>query len=305
MIRHKFLFYAALILFILIGLKVSFRTVAAVTPVCGACHETQAQYVAWKKSAHAGVPCLDCHSKPGLGGYVGAPFRALSSLGVKLTGGKRTVVVYTDDDVCLRCHDKILDDLVVKDGLKMKHRQIIDDARRCGDCHAGVGHNVAGGASYNRFASMDKCLGCHNTKRLQKCDLCHSKKTGSGLSEPAKMGLLAHDSGWGRRHGSANTRDCRLCHDKKFCAECHETEMPHPSKWPLVHGRAALAESGCDACHRGKFCDACHVLPMPHERDWEHGTPARKQRGLCDRCHAEKSCDDCHDLHDTHKLKKP
>lgn len=305
MIRHKFLLYAALVFFLAIGLKVGFRTVAAVTPLCGGCHETRAQYDGWKKSPHADVACLECHAKPGLAGYVGAPFRALGSLGVKLTGGKRTVVAYTDDDICLRCHDEILDDLVTKDGIKMSHRQVVDDARRCADCHAGVGHRLAGETSFTRFASMDKCVDCHKTKRLRRCGLCHDKKPGAGLADPAKMGPLAHDSKWARRHGAADADDCRVCHDKKFCAACHKTEMPHPAQWPLKHGLAAVDEGKCGQCHRQKFCDACHILPMPHGRGWQHSQAARKQRDLCDRCHEEKSCKTCHDLHDKHLLGKP
>ncbi|HEB12644.1 MAG TPA: hypothetical protein ENI11_03095 [Actinobacteria bacterium] len=304
MIRFKFLLYVALVLFLLVASRFAFRTTTVVTSMCGACHETRAQYAAWKKSVHSNVSCLDCHVKPGLAGYVDGPMRALGSLGAKFTGTRRAVATDVNDDNCLNCHDTIIDDIVIKRGIKVKHREIIDDGRRCGDCHAGVGHKVSGGVSYNRFSSMDKCLKCHRSNRLKKCKLCHTDKPGRGLAEKEKMGFLAHDSEWARRHGVANSRYCRICHDRDFCGECHKIEMPHPPKWPSLHGKQALIQGGCEECHSRKFCYRCHKTEIPHKPGWEHGTQAIEKREICDRCHTDKNCKDCHDLHDRHLLEK-
>lgn len=305
MIRQRFLLYVALVFFLAISLKFGFRTVVAVTPVCGACHETRAEYTAWKKSSHADVACFDCHAEPGFAGYLGGPIRAARSIAVKFGGGQKPVVALIDDDNCLICHDTIMDDVVVKDGVKVAHRQIIDSSRRCSDCHAGVGHTVKGELSYAQYPSMDKCLPCHSSGRLKKCDLCHVKKPGRGLAEKSKMGFLAHDSAWGRGHGVAETRFCRVCHDKKSCGECHEIEMPHPPEWPVTHAKKTTAQNKCLSCHRPKFCDDCHILPMPHGENFDHGALAKKDRDTCDRCHTEKGCKDCHDLHDEHLLRQP
>ncbi|KKK60584.1 hypothetical protein LCGC14_3022890, partial [marine sediment metagenome] len=62
----RFLLYAVLVLFLLVASRFGFKTVASVTPICGACHETRAQYKAWKKSVHSNVSCLGCHSEPGI-----------------------------------------------------------------------------------------------------------------------------------------------------------------------------------------------------------------------------------------------
>lgn len=305
MIRHKFLAYAAAILFIIIGLKFSFTTVAAVTPICGACHETRSEYDAWKKSRHAKVSCFTCHGQSGIAGYISGPVQAFRVIGVKLSGNRSPATVNINDDICLKCHDTILDDVVTKNGVKVKHRQIVDDGRRCRNCHAGIGHSVTGELSYNDFASMDKCLGCHNTKKLRKCSLCHTKTTGSGLADQQKMGFLAHDSTWNRRHRVADSRFCRVCHNQDFCGQCHRTQVPHPSTWPEIHGEAAVTTSRCLSCHRQNFCDNCHLLKLPHATDFDHGATARKRRSVCDRCHTEANCKECHDIHDQHQPKQP
>ena len=279
-----------------------FRTTVAITSICGSCHETSAQYTAWKKSDHSRVSCLDCHSGPGIVGYVSVPKRALRSLGVKMGVIRRASAVAFNYDNCLRCHDTILDGIVIKRGIKVSHREIVDDGRACGDCHAGVGHEVKGAVSYDNYTSMDKCLYCHKSGRLGKCKLCHVNRTGKGLAKKTQMGLLAHDKGWGRRHGVAESRSCRLCHEREFCGECHKIEMPHRSNWPSIHGNQSQTQGGCAKCHKPKFCTSCHQIKIPHESGWKHGSQAKKKREVCDRCHTEKHCKDCHDLHDTHLL---
>lgn len=127
---------------------------------CASCHNIRPSYDTWVASSHKDVTCVDCHVRPGLGGF----------LHDKVWAGVKDVTVYffgtpTDahnlqgpvaTEVCLGCHRAILrvSEIAVRDlpppvkdvGLIMSHRKHLEAfAKRgkdegCTTCHARVVH---------------------------------------------------------------------------------------------------------------------------------------------------------------------
>ena len=108
------------------------------------------------------------------------------------------------------------------------------------------------------------------------CHYCHNPSEESPVAAPSRCTTChveaptpaSHGMGWRDLHGSEarlGTLDCRDCHRRDFCIECHERRNPtefrvHDYTWITVHGIAARTNPmECTTCHLQVDCIACHA----------------------------------------------
>ena len=147
---------------------------------------------------------------------------------------------------------------------------------------------------------MSVCMDCHEEKNgpLQ-CSICH----GSGVIPPPSD----HAQDFRRRHGVAaalEDRRCRMCHEQRYCQDCHEGVNLqgdiHPLNFRQTHTFDAQGkEEDCLVCHESRFfCVDCHrnslVLRHPLGQFWANssdgGTHREEAESDLERCLS------CHDL---------
>jgi hypothetical protein len=128
---------------------------------CAGCHIIAPSYASWAKSSHKDVPCVACHVRPGLEGWmhdkawVGARDVVRSAFGTPADAHNLKATV--DSGLCLSCHRNILriSEIAPRDlpppvkavGLVMSHRKHVEafetgrQGQGCMTCHAGVVHD--------------------------------------------------------------------------------------------------------------------------------------------------------------------
>ncbi len=135
---------------------------------------------------------------------------------------------------------------------------------------------------------------------------------------------------WQTQHAEAVTTNgvegcLEVCHDTKFCQDCHNELKPVPSshkgetwlhneltvtKYPdeaakpsADHAvKATQAPDSCEVCHgaggpNAKFCTDCHGFDMPHPDDFKefHSKTGRDNAAACQNCHQfPEICSNCH-----------
>jgi hypothetical protein len=97
------------------------------------------------------------------------------------------------------------------------------------------------------------CVRCH---QQSECLVCHEKK-------PPSSHTADWNKRHGRvvQEGSPL---CQACHGA--CQSCHGITMPHPAGWlPSGHGAEASFQeaSRCFRCHERKYCQQCHEEEVP------------------------------------------
>jgi hypothetical protein len=250
--------------FLLIG----WNKVAASPRLCATCHEMDTSVATSASSVHANVPCLACHTGPGVAGAI----RYLPSFAregaAKATGWDLAHDVLTSRP-CESCHD----DLRSTPALAAAH----SGARACSSCHGDVAHprdplihgpapTPSGRPHPDGFvqthgeaatANPASCTQCHRT---QFCQTCHFKSS------------FPHPADWIAKHGPAQERQgpqaCTLCHPTTFCAGCHGTDIPHDTDWLSQHWRALqdASASPCLVCHPRTDCTTCHAEHSVHRQ---------------------------------------
>jgi len=289
---------------------------------CMTCKSHVPYVETYRKSAHNGVNCEQCHSKPGPFFFLTAKLEALQQPIAQLTGDyQKPIIGFVLNQSCRRCHgnDQMFS-VLVKNGIRIQHKHLIDAGFLCMRCHSTVAHGTAVPPGSRTYPSMDQCLICHNNQykdaegqvATAKCDLCHAQPPAGAQPESHKQ------SDWPSRHGSVGILStCSACHiGPNACSKCHNgVEMPHADTWITQHGRTVQAEGRkvCSQCHDTKeYCVTCHKVPMPHPADYIGSHPktaARVGTETCFNCHVVANCQACHDLHaagtpPAHKLLK-
>jgi nitrate/TMAO reductase-like tetraheme cytochrome c subunit len=277
---------------------------------CSTC-KTHVPYVdQYKKSAHRGANCEQCHSKPGPFFFLTAKLEALQQPIAQITGDYETPVLgYVLNQSCRRCHtDETLFKTVSKGGIRVNHKHLIEAGFLCMRCHSTVAHGTAVPEGSRTYPVMEQCLICHNNKytapdgtvATARCDLCHTRRDYGAVP-------VSHKSpGWSTRHGAVGVLStCSACHIKKdSCTKCHSgILMPHPSNWLYGHGAEAESRGrqSCGRCHDIKrYCKTCHQVGMPHPSDFVSShfkAVARTGAPSCFNCHTLDNCQACHEQH--------
>ncbi len=251
-------------------LLVGWHRVAASDTFCASCHEMQGAVSASARSVHADVPCLACHTGPGLAGSV----RYLPGL------LRETVATVTPWNPA---------------------RGILG-ARPCTACHTDLAATPELAAAHGTDAACSSCHGdvSHPPFRL----------AGFERPVQAVEGENPHPRLYVQAHGGDAVDDaesCATCHAPNFCETCHlRKRYPHPEGWISLHG-AAQQEQGieaCAGCHPQTFCAGCHGTEIPHDARWlgEHWR-ALTDAGTesCLLCHPKTDCTTCHARHAVHR----
>jgi nitrate/TMAO reductase-like tetraheme cytochrome c subunit len=302
---------AILLTVIVVGMGVALA--ASSTPrFCASCKSHIPYVETYKKSAHNGVNCEQCHSKPGPFFFLTAKLEALQQPIAQLTGDyEKPILGYVLNQSCRRCHNNdLLYHPVSKNGIRVQHRHLIEAGFLCMRCHSTQAHGTAVPPGSRTYPSMDQCLICHNNQytdaqgqvATSRCDLCHVKPPPGAVPGTHKQG------DWPTRHGAIGILStCSACHIQKGAcagAGCHNgILMPHPATWITGHGSEVktLGRKACGECHDTKtYCVTCHRVPMPHASDFISTHPATTAKigtETCFNCHVVANCQACHTVH--------
>lgn len=260
------------LLFLVLGiavLLVGWNRVVSSPRFCASCHAMEPSVASAERSVHADVPCLACHTRPGI----------LGSLRYLPTLAHEGLAVATDSSA-----DGVL------------------EARSCELCHANVTSPISGEASGREHPGpASNCSTCHG-------DVAHPRSEGQDIVERRPL-ELPHPSDWTQTHGvevAESPATCATCHQQRFCEACHfRSTFPHPKDWISKHGPAQMQEgpNACTLCHAPTFCAGCHGTKIPHDPDWlgEHFRELQdKSTSPCYICHATTDCTICHAQHGVH-----
>ncbi|MBI4788224.1 MAG: NapC/NirT family cytochrome c [Chloroflexi bacterium] len=249
---------------------------------CATCHEIRPAYDQWRPSSHYGVTCVNCHTEPGLAGYVKINLVGAQHLVTHLTSDYR-VPAEADvrDASCLTCHPReSRPEESLRTTLRVAHSK--HDKQQCSDCHGRLVHlNGADEISAAPKAhDVRDCTVCHTPENLNPhgyatltCTSCHS-----GL-------IPKHEEA--RLRGVMPRASCQECHQKEkvgspeYCQTCHVS--PHGISVP------------CSRCHTSKTTWTEHTFNHPTALAGKHATLD------CAKCHANKAlatmkftCSECH-----------
>jgi nitrate/TMAO reductase-like tetraheme cytochrome c subunit len=267
-----------------VGLLASAATVTiSMQPgFCLNCHEIRPAYDQWRTSSHYGVACLNCHTEPGLLGYIKVNTAGAANVLTHLLSDYRLPArADVRDASCLSCHPReSRPEASLRTTLRVAHSR--HDKQQCADCHGRLVHvvNVASEVSTAPKPHVVRdCTVCHTPDNCPHgdaalaCTSCHSGTIPK--HEPA------------RERGVMPRESCQECHKKnkvgspEYCQTCHVS--PHGVSVP---------------------CSRCHTSQVTWtEHSFNHPVPlVGKHTGLdCGKCHGTKSltglkyvCSNCH-----------
>lgn len=280
-----------------------FIAVGASSAWCSSCHAMRPFADGQHAGAHARVACFRCHAASPAE-FVALRVRELedmwpatvTSFGRATVSGPGTGV---GDGGCASCHAGMLDEIVARGGLRVRHATCAAGSS-CVDCHSGSVHGKVTRAVLP--LAMERCVACHDGKQATSaCDACHAAKL---VSQRLATGSwrVTHGPNWEKTHGLGQLDTCRACHPTDYCARCHGVELPHPDGFPRQHGMLAKAKrKQCLGCHDERaFCTPCHGVAMPHPVSFlpQHSKIASGFADpRCSRCHPRDTCDSCHAAH--------
>ena len=303
--------------------------------VCISCHVEEKPYKSWYKSSHSEVHCLACHQEPGVSGFVIHRITYLRWALLFATNKYREPLsASVSNPSCIRCHKEVMNKVISRYGVRVRHRDFLEKGDRCTDCHNTVAHGDE--VPLPHYPSMDKCITCHDNKVASaECELCHTADIGKEIRRTRRQLVKIN---------TPPMRNCRGCHygqTAQTCLQCHGLELPHPPNWRQKdHARIAftnktICTEKCHAFPAGLeplephldvsgppynqiFCNKCHAFPSLHgpEERWIklHGPVALKKvkrvepiclachdedasatnLAKCSVCHGEEFCDLCH-----------
>jgi nitrate/TMAO reductase-like tetraheme cytochrome c subunit len=278
---------------------------------CRSCHIMEPYYQAWHQSSHKGVPCVDCHFKPGIGNTLYGKFQASSQAVKYITqtyGSKPHAEVH--DESCMRegCHEhrllegKVNWDVKTSRGdtvtIRFDHTPHLTQDRRgkqlrCVSCHSQI---VQG---QHLVVTLDTCFLCHfkgfkhgrEDQTLGGCRACHDAP-----KEEIRMstGMFKHadyiDRGVSCQncHSDAITGDgavprqvCWTCHNQpKQISQFTDTALMHKA-----HVNEHKVE--CSSCHIQIVHNLNASVPMGGKRVIGNANQVIMDAGTCAQCHQQ------------------
>lgn len=300
-----------LVVLVLVGIDYATSAPA----LCSSCHSTASRAASWEKSSHSEVACVSCHQPPTA--WYALPQRLVARARLlgrdtwwQLTDGSAEPkdegahgVGSVSSENCLQCHDP---NRKATSGFRIliDHAEHAKRNKTCLSCHAKTAHPDA--IRGKALSLMDQCFACHGTAEQPKasadCRVCHPRdyKLLPVSHKPATWKLGGHG-----KIATIDRGQCGLCHEARFCTNCHGVAMPHPAGWAKGQpaGHAAVAEQNrqvCARCHKEKpdLCSMCHHRGWePKKGPWITQHPLMvEQRGaaFCMQCHVATFCTECH-----------
>lgn len=256
----------AILAIIIIAGGVGFQVVRSQPGFCNSCHEMNFYYQSWQSSTHAtkGV-CVDCHSEPGLQGFIGENVRGARQLVAHFSGNYKVpiqIVTRVKNGQCLACHPETRN--LTDKTIEAKHNLHMDKSVLCADCHNRLVHNKS---EQPRVMALSQCDSCHKAHSNFKfigvhatlsCEKCHPGDKYNGINP-----------------------NCESCHKVPAhagmdtdCAQCHSRDGFTPANF--VHNRVgehigtrAERPLSCITCHPVRFMETtctgsrCHSSNNP------------------------------------------
>ncbi len=212
---------------------------------------------------------------------------------------------------CIECHDNGAPEhrplpKIRKLDVVFPHREHAEKFA-CTTCHSSIPDDKI--TEGEPVLTNARCFSCHEEKKVgvstTACARCHGENR--KVLRPA-----SHGPDWRSTHGAqaawnvsdgAHGQDCRQCHSKSSCTECHDQLAPrdHTGLWrQQAHGIAAQWDRDrCKTCHETSTCVRCHQTTEPanHAGPWLHihglAAGARVSES-CSACHQPNWCAACH-----------
>ncbi len=302
-----------LLLLILVGVPAYF---ASRTDFYRGYKDFKNRHRAWRASTHNKMSCINCHTKPGLTGA--AVFR-ISLIGefymrYITSPSQPTIFEKPVRETCLQCHT--LDRTVTTSiGLRIPHKTHLTSKKvkitNCLDCHGGLVHEEHPAKRNWNQPRMITCLRskCHDDKQASKeCSTCHPSDFELVPDYHREAGFITSvvknvRSDHVKRYKN-NEKYCYMCHERKYCDDCHGTDMPHPNKKKIWvtgqknHAQTSKAQPGlCKNCHtQSDFCTNCHHDHDPAKGPWLSTKRGESVHPSVVREKGTPSClEDCHD----------
>lgn len=165
---------------------------------CDRCHVMNKYVDTWEVSPHKNVTCENCHTTPGLFGFIGGKISGLQVVMNYIRGEYEdySFNAAVSNASCLQCHEEVLERNIhtEESGVAVSHLNIVEMGGKCISCHSTVAHQGAIPAGSETHPTMQSCLTCHNdTTAPLRCSLCHV-----GREPPDEMpveGATAEDGG--------------------------------------------------------------------------------------------------------------
>ena len=262
--------------------------------VCTDCHGAESEHAKAQAGTdpHGDVSCVSCHESGGtLGRLVTAvPARLLHFAQSQSAASQQGEYGHVTAAACSSCHLTALVGVTtnVTRGLKISHKEPLDAAATCTDCHrlnAGVvgAHNVG----------MAPCLRCHDAKQASaECVTCHDEK--AALAARARTVSF--------QDVQIPELSCDGCHNlAKECDWCHGgVRLPHSLEFKMyAHARSGAVDfwynggKTCGRCHTPSTrpCHKCHETLLGHAhgtgKTWLASGHQKATAKSCDTCHRE------------------
>lgn len=234
---------------------------------CNSCHEMNFYYTSWQNSTHGPkAVCFNCHSEPGLQGFVGEKVRGAGQVVAHFSGNYPVpiqIITRVKNDQCLVCHPEARN--ITDKTIEAKHSLHMDKSVLCAECHNRLVHNQSGQPRVMTISQCDSCHKAHKNFKLLgvhatlNCEKCHPGDKYSGTNP-----------------------NCESCHKitanhiagiVSHCDKCHSTGGWKPatfdhSNFQLTGKHQVLK---CDQCHHGIYsgtvsgCVNCHTAPSSHD----------------------------------------
>ncbi|MBN2405470.1 MAG: hypothetical protein JXE06_07815, partial [Coriobacteriia bacterium] len=127
---------------ICLAAAVSVAVTAVTTPGCASCHSASAFVEQTAARSHADISCATCHVPTDVPSRLAFASAQVFSMTLQLAPSSGRAVAHVDDDRCLACHDRVLEETTSSRGYRIRHDQCAE-GRQCVDCHSATAHGSA------------------------------------------------------------------------------------------------------------------------------------------------------------------